>query len=118
MGTGSAQAAWPHTFTAETIQGAPERHLLAAVRHGNAPARTSPVPQSKPLCSRGSGHQRIIKKATLRPCALLKKGITVMGITNVPDATGNYANGSRGYELSNNGTFMIRGLFEVIAMAA
>jgi hypothetical protein len=50
--------------------------------------------------------------------ALLKKGIAVLGITNVPDATGNYANGSRGYELANNGTFMIRSHSEVREMAA
>ncbi len=50
--------------------------------------------------------------------ALLKKGIAVIGITNVPGPGGDYSNGSRGYELSNGGTFMIRGYFEVIALAA
>ncbi len=50
--------------------------------------------------------------------ALLKKGIAVIGITNVPGPGGDYANGSRGYQLSNAGTFMIRGYFEVIALAA
>jgi hypothetical protein len=50
--------------------------------------------------------------------ALLKKGIAVIGITNVPGPGGDYTNGSRGYQLANAGTFMIRGYFEVIALAS
>lgn len=52
--------------------------------------------------------------------ALAKRGIFVIGITNVPgrNAAGepDYTNGSRGYELDDNGTFRIRGYFEVVAL--
>ncbi len=52
--------------------------------------------------------------------ALLKKGIAVVGICAIPDMSHPmpYANASRGYELSNNGTFMIRSHKEVLAMVA
>lgn len=51
---------------------------------------------------------------------LLKRWIAVIGIKAIPDMSHPmpYANASRGYELSNNGTFMIRTHAEVIAMAA
>ncbi len=52
--------------------------------------------------------------------ALLKRGVIILGITNVPAAGGEmpFANGTRGYELDLRGTFCIRSHAEVLALAA
>ena len=51
--------------------------------------------------------------------ALLKRGIVIIGSQNLPgDGDMPYANGIRGYQLSDNGTFRIRTYFEVEALAA
>jgi hypothetical protein len=49
--------------------------------------------------------------------ALLKRGITFIGTTWLPDSKGNYANGSRGYILLDNGTQRIRDYAGVISLA-
>lgn len=52
--------------------------------------------------------------------ALAKRGIFVIGIVNVPgrNAAGavDYTQGSRGYELDDNGTLRIRSFLEVMAL--
>lgn len=51
--------------------------------------------------------------------ALIKKGIAVIGTCAIPDMSHPmpYANASRGYQLSDNGTFKIRTHAEVRAIA-
>jgi hypothetical protein len=49
--------------------------------------------------------------------ALNKRGVTIIGITHIPrPGEMGYANGTRGYELSDNGCFCIRTHAEVRAM--
>lgn len=48
---------------------------------------------------------------------LSRKGIEIIGIRYLPGEGGDYLNGFRGYELSHNGTYMIRTYLEVKAMA-
>lgn len=57
-------------------------------------------------------------KKTLR--ALARKGITLIGLTVIPDNTSSmpFANGSRGYCLNDNGCHRIRSFVEVQALAA
>lgn len=57
-------------------------------------------------------------KATLRKLA--KKGISIIGITAIPDMSHPmpYANASRGYILNDNGTQRVREFSEVTALAA
>ncbi len=51
--------------------------------------------------------------------ALLKRGIVVLGCQNLPgEGPMPYANGLRGYQLSNGGQFQIRLYAEVEALAA
>jgi hypothetical protein len=51
--------------------------------------------------------------------ALLKRGIVVLGICAIPDMSHPmpFANASRGYQLSDNGTGKVRSHIEVIAMS-
>lgn len=51
--------------------------------------------------------------------ALVKKGIDILGTCVIPDMSHPmpYANGSRGYQLSDNGTGKVRSYREVIEMA-
>jgi hypothetical protein len=44
------------------------------------------------------------------------RGIYFHGSTWLPSATGDYANGERGYQLDDNGTHRVRTYAEVIAM--
>lgn len=51
--------------------------------------------------------------------ALLRRGVAVIGTCTIPAASGEMrmANGTRGYELSDDGMFCIRTHAEVVAMA-
>lgn len=51
--------------------------------------------------------------------ALAKKGITLIGLTVIPDNTSPMpmANGSTGYCLDDNGTYRIRTFLQVLEMA-
>lgn len=55
-------------------------------------------------------------KATLRKLA--KRGITLTGITALPDADGTYFNPTRGYLINDNGTGRVMVFAEVLALAA
>lgn len=50
--------------------------------------------------------------------ALAKRGVRIVGITALPDATGSYLNSSTGYQLDDNGCQRIRTYLEVRAIAA
>jgi hypothetical protein len=49
--------------------------------------------------------------------ALRKRGIKVTGSTWLPDEKGNYANGSRGYLIEDNGTGKVRDYRGVLSLA-
>lgn len=49
---------------------------------------------------------------------LARKGIAIIGSTWLPGTDGTFANGERGYTLSDNGTQRIRTYAEVVALAA
>lgn len=51
--------------------------------------------------------------------ALARKGIRLIGLTVIPDMTSEmpFANGSRGYQLDDNGCHRIRTYREVLEMA-
>lgn len=50
---------------------------------------------------------------------LAAKGITLVGMTIVPDMTSSmpYANGQKAYELDDNGMGIVRTLMQVLALA-
>lgn len=52
--------------------------------------------------------------------ALARKGIRLVGLTVIPDMSSDmpFANGSRGYQLDDNGCHRIRTFKEVLEMAA
>jgi hypothetical protein len=56
-------------------------------------------------------------KATIR--ALARKGMTLLGLTNVPDMSSPmpFANGTRAYRFNDNGCHRILSFAEVIAAA-
>lgn len=58
--------------------------------------------------------ERDFNKSTVR--ALTRRGVTLQGICNLPGDDGSYANGVRGYQLSDNGTGRILLHGEVLAM--
>ena len=49
--------------------------------------------------------------------ALGRKGITLIGITALPDASGSFLNSDRGYTLNDNGTHRIRTYREVVSIS-
>lgn len=64
---------------------------------------------------------RDFSKKTL--AALARKGIALVGLTVIPDMSSDmssdmpFANGSRGYQLNDNGCHRIRTFAEVLEMA-
>ena len=51
--------------------------------------------------------------------ALARKGISLVGLTVIPDMSSDmpFANGSRGYQLNDNGCHRIRSFSEVLELA-
>jgi len=59
---------------------------------------------------------RDFSKTTLS--ALSRKGITIIGITVIPDNSGlPFASGERGYKLNDNGCLIIRAFAQVLELA-
>ncbi len=49
--------------------------------------------------------------------ALGRQGITIIGITAIPDEKGSFLNSQTGYQLNDNGTHKIRTYLQVLALA-